>query len=64
MAVPKGKVSKARKGHRKSQWKLKPVTLVECPQCHVLKLPHRVCSDCGYYNGVPVIEVKDKKKRA
>jgi large subunit ribosomal protein L32 len=63
MAVPKSKVSKARRGHRKSQWKLKPPTLVECPQCHVLRLPHRVCSDCGYYDGKKIIEIKEKKSK-
>ncbi|MDR1440613.1 MAG: 50S ribosomal protein L32, partial [Clostridiales bacterium] len=51
MAVPKSKVSKARRDHRKSQWKLSPLNLVACPQCHVLKRPHRVCAECGYYKG-------------
>jgi len=61
MAVPKHKVSKARSGHRKSQWKLKPLTLVACPQCHVLKLPHRACRECGTYDGRQVLNIKDKK---
>ena len=55
MAVPKIKVSKSRKGHRRSQWKLSPLNLVMCPQCHVLKMPHRVCKECGYYNGRQII---------
>jgi len=62
MIAPKGKISKARTGHRRSQWKLKPLNLSPCPQCHVLKMPHRVCAECGYYNGVQVIEIKDGKK--
>ena len=62
MIAPKNKISKARAGHRRSQWKLKPLNLSECPQCHVLKLPHRVCSECGYYRGKQVIEIKDKKR--
>jgi large subunit ribosomal protein L32 len=61
LAVPKSKVSKARRGHRKSQWKLAPLNLVACPQCHVLKRPHRVCAECGYYKGKQVISVGDKK---
>ncbi|WP_424337431.1 50S ribosomal protein L32 [Hydrogenispora ethanolica] len=26
-----------------------------CPQCHESKLPHTVCSNCGYYKGREVI---------
>jgi large subunit ribosomal protein L32 len=61
MAVPKHKISKARRGHRKSQWKLVPLNLVACPQCHVLKLPHRVCPECGYYKGEQVVAIKERK---
>ena len=35
MAVPKRKVSKARRDKRRSSvWKLTAPALVECPQCH------------------------------
>ena len=61
MIAPKHRISKARSGHRKSQWKLAPLNLSACPQCHVLKLPHHVCAECGYYNGKQVIEIKEKK---
>ena len=61
MIAPKNKISKARGGHRRSQWKLKPLNLSPCPQCHVLKMPHRVCAECGHYNGRKVIEIKEKK---
>ena len=41
MAVPKGKVSKARRNSRNSaNFKATAPTLVECPQCHELKAPH------------------------
>ena len=29
-----------------------------CPQCGAVKLPHRVCGNCGYYNKREVIEVE------
>lgn len=59
MAVPKRKTSKARRDKRRaSSYKLSKVTLVECPQCHEPKQPHRVCKSCGYYKGREVIEVK------
>lgn len=56
MAVPKRKVSKARRDKRRSSvWKLDVPALSKCPQCGELKAPHKVCSSCGYYKGVQVI---------
>jgi large subunit ribosomal protein L32 len=62
MAVPKCKISKQRANKRFANWKLKPLNLVECPQCHSLKKGHEICPNCGYYNGVPVIQKEEKKK--
>lgn len=58
MAVPKRKVSKAKGRSRRTHWTLKAVNAVECPQCHEPKMPHRICSNCGYYKGRQVVEVK------
>ena len=63
MAVPKGKISKARKHSRRANWKLALPGISECPQCHQMKLAHRVCKNCGYYNGVQVVK-KDEEKNA
>ncbi len=57
MAVPKRKHSKARTNTRRSQWKIKAVGTHSCPQCHEQKLPHRVCRNCGSYNGRKVVDV-------
>lgn len=62
MAVPKRKVSKQRKHKRAANWKLVTPTLVECPQCHELKLAHHVCKNCGTYNGKTVIEKRKRNK--
>ncbi|MCB7513337.1 MAG: 50S ribosomal protein L32 [Clostridiales bacterium] len=52
MAVPKGKVSKARRDKRRSSvWKLSAPALVKCSKCGALHMPHRMCPECGYYNG-------------
>ena len=59
MAVPKRKMSKARRDKRRANWKLTAPGLVECPQCHEPKMPHRVCADCGTYKGVQVIKVAE-----
>ncbi len=34
MAVPKRKVSKAKGRSRRTHWKLKAASVMECPQCH------------------------------
>ena len=57
MAVPKRRVSKTRRDKRRSSvWKLETPALSKCTQCGELKMPHRVCGNCGYYQGVAVIK--------
>ena len=59
MAVPKGKVSKARRDKRRSStWKLTAPNLVVCPKCGAMHLPHRMCQECGTYNGRVIKVVK------
>jgi large subunit ribosomal protein L32 len=58
MAVPKKKQSKSRGDKRAATWKARPPAYAECPQCHQPKLPHRVCGNCGYYDGRQAIEVE------
>ena len=58
MAVPKRKMSKARRDKRRANWKLTVPGLIECPQCHEFKMPHRVCAKCGSYKGQQVINVE------
>lgn len=62
MAVPKSKVSKQRGNTRFAQWKLTAPNLTECPQCKTMITPHRVCPNCGYYNGRQVVVPKEDKK--
>ena len=59
MAVPTGKVSKARRDKRRSSvWKLEVPGMVKCPKCGAMRLPHRMCQECGTYNGRQVKVVK------
>ena len=59
MAVPKRRVSKARRDKRRSSvWKLNAPELVKCPECGEYKRPHRLCANCGYYNGRQVVETE------
>jgi large subunit ribosomal protein L32 len=59
MPLPKRRHSKARGAKRRTHWKLKVPTLVECSHCHQPKLPHRICPECGYYDGKEVIAPKE-----
>ncbi len=61
MALPKGKISKARKHSRRANWKLSLPAIVTCPQCKKKMLAHRVCKNCGYYNGVQVVAHDEEK---
>ena len=63
MAVPKRKTSKQRKHKRAANWTASAPTLVECPQCHELKLSHQACKKCGYYDGEQVVAIKDKSDK-
>ena len=51
MPSPKSKHSKSRRDKRRANWKLTVPGLVECPQCHAMKLPHHVCPVFGFYKG-------------
>ncbi|MBQ9979762.1 MAG: 50S ribosomal protein L32 [Oscillospiraceae bacterium] len=63
MAVPKRKVSKARRDKRRSNvWKLDIPGVAVCPNCGEMRAPHRACKACGYYNGRQVIAVKAAEK--
>ena len=64
MAVPKRKVSKARRDSRNSNnFKVSAPTLVECPECHELKAPHKVCKNCGYYDGQEIVSKNEKEQQ-
>jgi len=63
MAVPKTKISKAKGRSRIANWKVSAPGMAECPNCHEMKLEHRVCPNCGYYKGEKKIEVASDKKK-
>jgi len=59
MAVPKRKVSKARRDKRRANWKLSVPNLVKCPKCSELMMPHRACKACGTYKNRQVLSVAE-----
>lgn len=60
MAVPKRRVSHARRDKRRaSVWKLDPPAIVKCPNCGEYMRSHRLCGSCGHYNGRQVVAVNE-----
>jgi large subunit ribosomal protein L32 len=55
MAVPKRRHSPTRGRKRRTHWKLKAPGVSPCSRCNSPKLPHRVCANCGYYDGEEVV---------
>ena len=55
MAVPKSKVTRAKRGMRRSHDHLVAGNPNECPNCGELKRPHHVCAACGHYDGREVV---------
>lgn len=61
--LPKRRLSTRRQGKRRASLKLTLAGLVKCPQCGTFRLPHRVCPNCGYYDGKPVVIKREKSKK-
>jgi len=58
MAVPKRKTTRAVRDARRATHKVEAPARSLCPQCHQPKLPHRVCPECGYYDGREIIDTE------
>ncbi|MEA2003219.1 MAG: 50S ribosomal protein L32 [Actinomycetota bacterium] len=57
MAVPKKKMSRSRTRRRKAVWKVSAPATVACPRCGAQHLPHRMCAECGTYDGREIVDV-------
>lgn len=58
-ALPKRRLSSARRDRRRTQQALKSPALSICPKCKKAKRPHFACSYCGHYGKV----VKENTKK-
>jgi large subunit ribosomal protein L32 len=54
-------MSRSRQGNRRSHHHQKPIQVQYCPQCNEPILPHRVCSNCGHYQGREVVVMEEEK---
>ena len=59
MAVPKSKITRSRRGMRRSHDALVAENPNECQNCGELKRPHHVCGECGHYKGREVVDTSD-----
>jgi large subunit ribosomal protein L32 len=48
-ALPKRRISKRRKGNRRSHYALANPAMSVCPKCGKVKRPHFKCAYCGFY---------------
>ena len=55
--LPKRKVSNGRRDRRRAHDALQARNMVACSNCGEMRLPHRVCQNCGHYKGREVISV-------
>jgi large subunit ribosomal protein L32 len=62
MAVPKRRTSHSKQGMRRSHHRKKPIQVQYCSQCNEPVMPHRVCSNCGYYQGREVVAQEAEEK--
>nr|WP_097567768.1 50S ribosomal protein L32 [Lactiplantibacillus plantarum] len=59
MAVPARRTYKMRKRNRRGHIKLATPNLAPFPNCGEVRVSHRVCPSCGYYNGKQVVKVNN-----
>ena len=60
MAVPKSKITRSKRGMRRSHDSLSPDAYVESKNAAELHRPHHIDLKTGMYNGRQVINVKSK----
>jgi large subunit ribosomal protein L32 len=58
-ALPKRKISKARRDRRRSHHALTTFHLVACAECGATKRSHHVCLECGKYRGRQILPATD-----
>jgi large subunit ribosomal protein L32 len=60
MAVPKSKVTRSRRGMRRSHHALPAGNPNDCANCGELRRPHHVCPACGHYDGREVVSAVEE----
>lgn len=55
MAVPRKKVTRAKRNMRRAHDGVRADAFTECDNCGEAVRPHHVCGACGYYRGREVV---------
>ena len=63
MAHPKKKTTKRKQGLRRSHLALKRTSSTTCSHCKAATRPHAACTNCGWYKGQQVLEVRTVEER-
>jgi large subunit ribosomal protein L32 len=62
MALQKRRRGPARTAQQRSAWMRRSgenrPTVQTCPNCNAPRIPHRICLQCGQYNGKQVTKAK------
>ncbi|MBI5449704.1 50S ribosomal protein L32 [Candidatus Gottesmanbacteria bacterium] len=61
--LPKRRHSTRRGGKRQAAIKLKIFGLMKCPNCGSIRIAHRACKQCGWYDGKVAIPQKVEKTK-
>ncbi len=56
MPLPSFRSCRSKVRRRRSHHALKPVSVVMCPKCEAILLPHRACRKCGNYNNRSILK--------
>lgn len=55
MAVPRNRLSNARKNSKRAHHAKKPKHFNTCARCGEARLPHTICQSCGVYGNQVVL---------
>ena len=61
MAVPRNRLSNARKNSKRAHHAKKPKNLTPCSHCGTQRLSHRICPSCGTYAGRSILKQEEAK---
>ena len=57
MATPKRRTTRSKRDMRRANHsKVAAPTIVTCPNCAAMMVPHRVCDACGHYGGREIVK--------
>ncbi len=63
MAVPRNRLSNARKNSKRAHHAKKPKATAACSNCGTSRLPHTICQSCGSYGDRIVVEKKESSQK-